>query len=128
MSSMSSMNRAVSAGGRSCKRYKRISAELIDDFIAHETGEGGEKLRSLVVRELLSCGLTATQKEYVLLRYVHNLNGAEIARLYGVNRSTVSKTLARARMRIIRALDTVKLRKRLELYLSEAEGEEPETE
>ena len=48
--------------------------------------------------------LTPRQQEILSLRYEQNMRVTEIARLLGLNRSTVSRTLRRARERLRRCL------------------------
>lgn len=48
--------------------------------------------------------LTKTQKSYIILYYKHGMTISEIARKYGVNRSTVSRTITRAKEKIFRIL------------------------
>lgn len=48
--------------------------------------------------------VTALQREYMMLYYGENMNIPAIARRYGVNKSTVSRTLKRGRERLYRCL------------------------
>ena len=48
--------------------------------------------------------LTPRQQEILTLRYEQNMRVTEIARLLGLNRSTVSRTLHRAQERLRRCL------------------------
>lgn len=48
--------------------------------------------------------LTARQRELLRLRYEENLSVSEIAALIGRDKSTVSRTLARARRRLYKCL------------------------
>lgn len=100
-------------------RMKRISYDLIDSYILGVLAGDSSEVRGRVVRELLCGGLTERQRDYLLLRYAKNMNGSQIARLYGVSRSTVSVTLSRARKRITKLLGTQKLREDFSEYISE---------
>ncbi len=92
-------------------RIKRVSFDLLDNYIFSRVERPGEdKIKTLIVRELLSEGLTPKQREYVILRYAKGMRATEIAKIYGVNKSTVSRTLARAKIRIAKALDRRLLR------------------
>lgn len=53
---------------------------------------------------VINNGLTARQKQMIVLYYYENKNMPEIAELLGVNKSTVSRTLARARRNIMERL------------------------
>lgn len=48
--------------------------------------------------------VTPRQREYMLLYYGQNMKMEDIARQYGVNKSTVSRTLKRGRARLYRCL------------------------
>ena len=48
--------------------------------------------------------LTARQRELLRLRYEENLSVSEIAALIGLDKSTVSRTLSRARRRLYKCL------------------------
>lgn len=57
-----------------------------------------------LLREVLKENLTKTQKYYIILYYRDHKTVSEIAQLCGVNKSTVSRTLKRARERLCRAI------------------------
>ena len=48
--------------------------------------------------------ITPLQREYMMLYYGENMTIPDIARRYGVNKSTVSRTLKRGRERLYRCL------------------------
>lgn len=48
--------------------------------------------------------VTPRQREYMLLYYGQNMKMEDIAQQYGVNKSTVSRTLKRGRARLYRCL------------------------
>lgn len=102
-------------------RNKRISYELVEGYISTSFSErsSSSEIKARIVRELMCGGLTQKQREYLILRYLKKMNGAEIARMYGVSRAAVSITLSRARQRIIKLLGTQKLREDFNDYLSE---------
>ena len=66
-----------------------------------------------LLAEVLRDSLTATQKRYIILYYKDGLKTAEIAELCEVNKSTVSRTLKRARERLRRAIGCELIRKGL---------------
>lgn len=52
-------------------------------------------MRMIDIPEAVNRYLTKTQKSYIMLYYTENKSVPEIARLYGVNKSTVSRTIRR---------------------------------
>ena len=48
--------------------------------------------------------ITQRQREYMILYYGHNMSMEAIAQQFGVNKSTVSRTLKRGRQRLYRCL------------------------
>ena len=56
------------------------------------------------LRQARQQALTPRQREMLVMRYERNMSGSEIARELGLNRSTVSRTLRRARERLRRCL------------------------
>lgn len=53
--------------------------------------------------QILDNSLTKTQKSYIMLYYNENKTQKEIAEIYGVNKSTVSRTISRAKKNILDA-------------------------
>lgn len=84
-------------------KYEK-SNELIGQFTRNEEyeGEGRDKLR-LLLNRILREELTKRQQEYMDLYLFEKRSITEIAKIKGVGKSTVSKSLARAfrRMRLI---------------------------
>lgn len=101
----------------------RVSLDLTENYISEKLSgkqrDGSSEIRSGIVRELMCGGLTKRQREYLILRYTKKMSGAEIARMYGVSRSSVSITLSRARRRITKLLGTQKMREDYRDYLLE---------
>ena len=63
-----------------------------------------DKLRKIAkkaLREVVSEELTSRQKQFIVLYYYENTKMADIAEICGVNVSTVSRTLRRARNNIL---------------------------
>lgn len=71
----------------------------LDETGAYDTEELVPKLRRAVKEEL-----TETQRKYVYDYYVRSWSMEAIGAEYGVNKSTISRTLARARRRLYRVL------------------------
>ena len=88
-------------------RMKRISfdnpeafAELIKN---PQENYGDDRMHSVAVRalrEIVKEELSERQKQFIVLYYYENKTMAEIADICGVNVSTVSRTLKRARKNI----------------------------
>lgn len=66
-----------------------------------------------LIREVLDGRLTYTQKCYIMLYYKDGLSMTEIADRFGVNRSTVSRTIKRARDKIKDAIACEIIKKKL---------------
>ncbi|MGN1132837.1 MAG: hypothetical protein ACI4RN_00105 [Oscillospiraceae bacterium] len=60
--------------------------------------------RIKLLGELMDMNLTKTQKKYIMLYYMKNMNVEEIAHREGVVPSTVTRTLNRGRNRIYRSI------------------------
>ena len=90
-------------------RFDTRSSEWAGDMTvwlreqANDNQEQMERLRRNL-RRAREQELTPRQQQVLTLRYEQNMNGAEIARLLGLNRSTVSRTIRRAQERLRRCL------------------------
>ena len=90
-------------------RFDTRSSEWAGDMTvwlreqANANQEQMERLRRNL-RRAREQELTPRQQQVLTLRYEQNMNGAEIARMLGLNRSTVSRTIRRAQERLRRCL------------------------
>lgn len=90
-------------------RFDTRSSEWAGDMTvwlreqANDNQEQMERLRRNL-RRAREQELTPRQQQVLTLRYEQNMNGAEIARMLGLNRSTVSRTTRRAQERLRRCL------------------------
>ena len=90
-------------------RFDTRSSEWAGDMTvwlreqANDNQEQMERLRRNL-RRAREQELTPRQQQVLTLRYEQNMNGAEIARMLGLNRSTVSRTIRRAQERLRRCL------------------------
>ena len=90
-------------------RFDTRSSEWAGDMTvwlreqANDNQEQMERLRRNL-RRAREQELTPRQQQILTLRYEQNMNGAEIARMLGLNRSTVSRTIRRAQERLRRCL------------------------
>ena len=90
-------------------RFDTRSSEWAGDMTvwlreqANDNQEQMERLRRNL-RRAREQELTPRQQQVPTLRYEQNMNGAEIARMLGLNRSTVSRTIRRAQERLRRCL------------------------
>lgn len=91
------------------KNTRALPADVLaalEDFRerSEETNsEQTERLRRNLKTAILE-ELTPRQREMLLLRYYEKCSGVEIARRLGVDKSSVSRTLGRARGKLWRAL------------------------
>ena len=90
-------------------RFDTRSSEWAGDMTvwlreqANDNQEQMERLRRNL-RRAREQELTPRQQQVLTLRYEQNMNGAEIARMLGLNRSTVSRTIRRTQERLRRCL------------------------
>ena len=90
-------------------RFDTRSSEWAGDMTvwlreqANDNQEQMERLRRNL-RRAREQELTPRQQQVLTLRYEQNMNGAEIARMLGLNRSAVSRTIRRAQERLRRCL------------------------
>lgn len=64
-----------------------------------------------LLKTCIDDNLTKTQKCYIMLYYKKNMNIVEIAELFHVNKSTVSRTINRGRQRLLKAMNCQLLKK-----------------
>lgn len=86
-------------------RARRVPIELAEglgSLSEKDEGAGSAQARFVLelLRDVLENGLTKKQKCYIILYYKDNLTMEQIAAKYGVNRSTVSRTINAARRKI----------------------------
>lgn len=74
--------------------------EIIDGFFGNNSDEPKQRL----LKEFMEFNLTKTQKQYIMLYYKNNMTITQIADIFGVVPSTVSRTIKRARTRLYRAI------------------------
>lgn len=89
--------------------YDTRSSEWIGDLTVwnqQNAGDNSERLERLrrTLRQAREQELTPRQREMLNLYYDEGMNIPRIAEKLGVNRSTVSRTLTRARERLYRCL------------------------
>lgn len=78
------------------EQFRKWNANEADaDFVSHSKRAAAAALE----REL-----TETQRLYYIGYYLSGISIPEIAKIYGVNKSTVSRTLSRATKRLARVL------------------------
>ena len=85
------------------------SSEWMGDmtvWLRENAEDNHEQMERLLrnLRKARTQELTPRQQEILTLRYEQNMRVTEIARLLGLNRSTVSRTLKRAQERLRRCL------------------------
>ena len=99
-------------------KHRRISLTDVDGYVRDKffdlTDGGDTPSRSLDLHRVMFEQTTAKQKRYLLMYYKDNMTMDEIADRCGVAKSTVSRTIARGRDRIIKGLRDSDLRRLLE--------------
>lgn len=82
------------------------STKSYEIYMAGNSGDNSRQNAVLkrVLHRVIDNELTHRQKEIVSLYYFHNKNILEISKDLGINKSTVSRHLSRARERIKRVL------------------------
>ena len=93
--------------GRKRQRVPIYEAEsLYAKGFGEEGGEGFRisSLRNFNYSAVVNKNLTKTQKSYIMLYYSENKTVVEIARMFGVNKSTVSRTINRAKANLYKVL------------------------
>ncbi len=87
---------------------KRISFEKVEGLLSlrqkPDESDRQRVLRLKLLKDVLNDSLTKTQKCYIMLYYKDNMKISDIAELYGVSPSTVSRTVNRARKNLYKAL------------------------
>lgn len=84
------------------KHYEEGFSADMAAWLRATAGDNEERLRRMrrALRAARGEALTERQREMLELHYEEAMGVSEIARALGVNRSTVSRTLARARHRL----------------------------
>ena len=99
-------------------KHRRISLTDVDGYVRDKffdlTDSDDTPSRSLDLHRVMFEQTTAKQKRYLLMYYKDNMTMDEIADRCGVAKSTVSRTIARGRDRIIKGLRDSDLRRLLE--------------
>ena len=80
---------------------KRISAIIGDTA---ESNSVQHNLMIKVMRNVIENELSERQRQVITLYYFQKMNIPEIAKMLGVNRSTVSRTISRGRRNIMEKL------------------------
>ena len=99
-------------------RQKRVTLTEIDGYVRDEIfgqeRDSGLQHRALMIRRAMFEHTTDKQRLYLMMYYRDGLTMDEIADRCAVVKSTVSRTVARGRNRILRGLEDAELRKILE--------------
>ena len=86
-------------------RKSLIPPEAADfDFRRRTLGRESEKIDPRLLKKVIAERLTAPQRDYLTMYFFDGLKISEIAKNRGVARSTVSRTIKRAKKRILDAL------------------------
>ena len=82
----------------------RVRLAAMEPFDVDRMRSGRPRDPAVVVREICDRELTPRQREVILLCVFEGLTETEVARRLGINKSTVSRHVARAKRRIERSL------------------------
>ncbi len=98
-------------------KHKRVTLSEIDGFVRDgifaEHKDSSADAKALFIRRALLEYTSEKQKRYLIMYYKHNMTMDEIADECGVAKSTVSRTVARGRERIIKGLRDEQIRQLL---------------
>ena len=91
------------------KKYtnKRVPIEFLYLDQKVKIGEYASTSNKQIIKflhEIINDDLTKTQKQYIIMYYMNDMKIHEIAYMFGVNKSTVSRTIKRAKNRIYERL------------------------
>ena len=95
--------------------YSDIDRYVRDNIFADRDTDGGaypDKVREL--HRAIFESATAKQRRYIIMYYMKNMTMEQIADRCGVAKSTVSRTIARGRNNILRAMRADELAKLLD--------------
>lgn len=97
-------------------RHKRLTLTDIDSYVSNDIFYGADdtSVNRLALTRALFESATEKQKQYLIMYYKRKMTMEQIALRCGVARSTVSRTIARGRNNIIRAMKTHELISSLE--------------
>lgn len=96
--------------------FNELMAQHNDIYDNPNSCYDDRKLIELAPKLLAMCmndNLTKTQKCYIMLYYKQNMTVTQIAKMYNVNKSTVSRTIHRGRNRLLKSIRCEVLRKSL---------------
>ena len=85
---------------------KAYDREIFGLMFSGESSENPQEkaLKAKLFRSLIDSDLTNTQKCYIIAYYKNNMKICEIAQLFNIAPSTVSRTINRAKKRLFRAM------------------------
>ena len=83
--------------------FRSVDLAVYTELIADDNKDQINRLKRNLTRALRQ-DITAKQRQYMMLYYGQNMSMEAIAKEFGVNKSTVSRTLKRGRQRLYRCL------------------------
>lgn len=92
-------------------RHKRLTLTDIDSYVSNDIFYGADdtSVNRLELTRALFESATEKQKQYLIMYFKQKMTMEQIALRCGVAKSTVSRTIARGRNNIIRAMRTHEL-------------------
>ncbi|MBE6838812.1 MAG: sigma-70 family RNA polymerase sigma factor [Ruminococcus sp.] len=82
----------------------QVDVELLRMFNSPSNDDRLRRIAKLALVDIIKSELSEKQRKYIILYYYKGLKIDEIAKQSGVNKSTVSRTLSRARANIARRM------------------------
>ncbi|MBE6851356.1 MAG: sigma-70 family RNA polymerase sigma factor [Ruminococcus sp.] len=100
--------RIITAGKRGMYMLTRVSEQALEfnrQFIQDMLGTGKDNRHHLALaqkalHDIITQELTSRQKEILMMYYFEHRNTVEIGKILGISKSTVSRTMSRAKQRI----------------------------
>lgn len=83
--------------------FGMVDLAVYTELIADDNRDQVNRLKRNLTRALRQ-DITAKQRQYMMLYYGQNMSMEAIAKQFGVNKSTVSRTMKRGRERLYRCL------------------------
>ncbi len=88
---------------KSCAEATQVALGMADQ----NTNKAQRKALIMILHRAMRTELTATQRNYCLAYYEEGMNMKQIAARYGVDESTVSRTIRRGKRRLFKLLQVI---------------------
>lgn len=89
---------------KNTRTNKRVPFDLLSDTFLVDRGRDvnnkANKYAKKFLYQIINCDLTKAQKQYIIMYYVDKKKMVDIAKDFGINKATVSRTITRAKKTI----------------------------